>query len=148
MDIRSPLLDSKIARDNIMGAGLNVPEVNQSFEAIDSLGALYDALKAAQKTVNPTETPEARALRYEQQFTKSVARAREDMARLAQVTHRMVGRMLKLTYSAPAVLEKLLLERVPPQVSLRALIGMADLNWTDQLRENGQLDAVGPVRSL
>lgn len=77
MDIRSPLLDSKIARDNIMGAGLNVPEVNQSFEAIDSLGALYDALKAAQKTVNPTETPEARALRYEQQFTKSVARARD-----------------------------------------------------------------------
>jgi len=49
MDIRSPLLDSKIARDNIMGAGLNVPEVNQSFEAIDSLGALYDALKVAKK---------------------------------------------------------------------------------------------------
>ena len=72
----------------------------------------------------------------------------EDMARLAKVTHRMVGRMLKLTYLAPAVLEKLLLERVPPRVSLRALIGMADLNWTDQLQENSQLDAVGPVRSL
>ena len=29
----------------------------------------------------------------------------EDMARLANVTHRMVGRMLKLTYLAPCVLE-------------------------------------------
>lgn len=77
MDIRSPLLNSKIARDNVMGAGLNVPEVNQSFDVIDHLGTLYDALKAAQKTVSPMETPEARALRYEKQFTKSVARARD-----------------------------------------------------------------------
>ncbi|MEY4238063.1 MAG: hypothetical protein RL339_664 [Pseudomonadota bacterium] len=71
----------------------------------------------------------------------------EDMSRLANVTHRMVGRMLKLTYLAPKVLEKLLLERMPPRVSLRALIETADLNWTDQLRQNGQLYAFGPESS-
>lgn len=58
----------------------------------------------------------------------------EDMARLANVTHRMVGRMLKLTYLAPPVLEKLLLERVPPTVSLRELIDVTDLGWAEQLR--------------
>lgn len=57
----------------------------------------------------------------------------EDMARLAKVTHRMVGRMLKLTYLAPAVLEKLLIERVPPLVSLREMIETADLSWADQV---------------
>ncbi len=57
----------------------------------------------------------------------------EDMARLAKVTHRMVGRMLKLTYLAPAVLERLLLERVPPAISLRELVDVADLDWGDQI---------------
>lgn len=61
----------------------------------------------------------------------------EDMARHAKVTHRMVGRMLKLTYLAPAVLEKLLLERLPPVVSLRELIDTADLTWADQIQING-----------
>lgn len=56
----------------------------------------------------------------------------EDMSRLAKVTHRMVGRMLKLTYLAPAVLEKLLLERVPPAISLRDLIEATDLDWSTQ----------------
>ena len=77
MDIRSPLLSSKIARDGILGTGLNVPEVNQSLDAIDGLGALYDALNAAQKTINPNETTEARSLRYEQQYLKSVTKARD-----------------------------------------------------------------------
>ena len=58
----------------------------------------------------------------------------EDMARLANVTHRMVGRMLKLTYLAPAVLAKLLLDRVSPTVSLRDLIQASDLTWAEQSR--------------
>lgn len=57
----------------------------------------------------------------------------EDMARLAQVTHRMVGRTLKLTYLAPPVLEKLLLERAPLSISLRELIELSDVNWGDQI---------------
>ena len=60
----------------------------------------------------------------------------EDMARLANVTHRMVGRMLKLTYLAPAVLEGLLLRRSPPAASLRELIASAELIWKDQVKLN------------
>lgn len=58
----------------------------------------------------------------------------EDIARLAGVTHRMVGRMLKLTYLAPAVLERLLLERVPPTVPVKELTIVADMDWADQVR--------------
>ena len=58
----------------------------------------------------------------------------EDMARLAQVTHRMVGRTLKLTYLAPTVLERLLLERVPPTVPVKELTIVADMDWADQVR--------------
>lgn len=58
----------------------------------------------------------------------------EDIARLAGVTHRMVGRTLKLTYLAPAVLERLLLERVPPTVPVKELAIVADMDWADQVR--------------
>lgn len=58
----------------------------------------------------------------------------EDIARSANITHRMVGRMLKLTYLAPAVLEKLLLERVPPSVPVKELAIIAELEWSEQLR--------------
>lgn len=57
----------------------------------------------------------------------------EDIARSADLTHRMVGRMLKLTYLAPAVLEKLLLERVPPTVPVKELAILADKDWAEQV---------------
>ena len=58
----------------------------------------------------------------------------EDIARSAGVTHRMVGRMLKLTYLAPTLLEKLLLERVPPTVPVKELPIVADKDWTEQMQ--------------
>jgi hypothetical protein len=58
----------------------------------------------------------------------------EDIARSADVTHRMVGRMLKLTYLAPAVLERLLLERVPPTVPVKKLAIAADIDWAKQMQ--------------
>ena len=45
----------------------------------------------------------------------------------------MVGRMLKLTYLAPALLEKLLFERVPPSVPVKELTVLADMDWTAQV---------------
>lgn len=57
----------------------------------------------------------------------------EDIARSAGVTHRMVGRMLKLTYLAPAVLERLLLERMPPTVPIKELAIVADMDWREQV---------------
>ncbi len=41
-------------------------------------------------------------------------------------------RMLKLAYLVPVVLEKLLIERVPPTVSLKELVLAADLPRVEQ----------------
>lgn len=58
----------------------------------------------------------------------------EDLAREAKVTHRMVGRMIRLTYLAPAVLEKLLLDRVPPTMPVKELAVLAEKDWAEQVR--------------
>ena len=41
--------------------------------------------------------------------------------------------MIKLAYLAPAVLEKLLLQRCPLAVSLKDLTAIADLPWAEQV---------------
>ena len=51
---------------------------------------------------------------------------------LASSGHAYVGRMLKLAYLAPAVLEKLLIERVAPVVSVKDMAAAAELPWTEQ----------------
>ncbi len=55
-----------------------------------------------------------------------------DVATAEGVTPAYAGRMLKLTYLAPPVLEKLLIARVPPAVSVKELAVAAELPWADQ----------------
>ena len=40
--------------------------------------------------------------------------------------------MLKLAYLAPAVLEKLLIARIAPTVSVKDLAAVAELPWVEQ----------------
>ena len=56
----------------------------------------------------------------------------QDIAAAESVTPAYVGRMLKLAYLAPAVLEKLLIARVPPTVSVKELAEVAELPWAEQ----------------
>jgi hypothetical protein len=55
-----------------------------------------------------------------------------DVAEAENVTPPYVGRMLKLAYLAPMVLEKLLIARVPPMVSVKDLALAAGLPWAKQ----------------
>ena len=55
-----------------------------------------------------------------------------DIAEAENVTPPYVGRMLKLAYLAPAVLEKLIIARVSPVVSVKELAGATELPWTEQ----------------
>lgn len=48
------------------------------------------------------------------------------------MTPAYAGRMLKLAYLAPAVLETMLIARVPPAVSVKELAAAAELPWTEQ----------------
>ncbi len=49
------------------------------------------------------------------------------------VSDRYIGRVIKLAYLAPAVLEKLLLQRHPLAVSVKDLTAIADLPWAEQV---------------
>jgi len=75
----------------------------------------------------------AKAWSWRRKLESGEAATLEDIAREAKVTQRMVGRMLKLAYLAPAVLEKLLVERIPPTVPVKRLVQLAELDWTDQV---------------
>ena len=55
-----------------------------------------------------------------------------DIATAEDVSSAYVGRMLKLAYLAPAVLEKLLIDRLAPTVSVKDLALIADLPWAEQ----------------
>lgn len=55
-----------------------------------------------------------------------------DIAQADDVTDRYVSRMIRLAYLAPAVLEKLVLKRSPPAVSIKDLAAAAELPWAEQ----------------
>ena len=55
-----------------------------------------------------------------------------DIAALEGVTHSYVGRILKLAYLAPTVLEKLLIARVSPTVSVKELAEATERPWAEQ----------------
>jgi hypothetical protein len=55
-----------------------------------------------------------------------------DIADAEGVTPAYIRRMLKLAYLAPEVLEKILIERISPAVSLKDMATAADMPWTAQ----------------
>ena len=55
-----------------------------------------------------------------------------DIAQAEDLSDRYVGRMLKLAYLAPTVLEKILIARVSPAVSLKDMSTAADMPWGRQ----------------
>ena len=55
-----------------------------------------------------------------------------DVAEAENVTPPYVGRMLKLAYLSPVVLEKLLIARVSPVVSVKELAEVTELPWAEQ----------------
>jgi hypothetical protein len=75
----------------------------------------------------------ARAWRWRRQLESGDVPTIQDIADAEKVSDRFVGRMLRLAYLSPAVLEKLLLYRKPSAVSIKDLAVAAELPWTDQV---------------
>lgn len=72
----------------------------------------------------------------------------QDIATAEDVTPVYVGRVLKLAYLAPAVLERLLIERRAPLVSVKELGSTVDLPWTEQAAVVFEMDCQAePSRS-
>lgn len=74
----------------------------------------------------------AKAWSWRRKLASSEVSTMSDIAALEGVTHSYVGRMLRLAYLSPAILERLLVERATPLVSLKELVEVAVLPWAEQ----------------
>lgn len=75
----------------------------------------------------------ARAWSWRRQLETGAASTILDIAAFEKVSDRFVGRMMRLAWLAPDVLEKLLIHRSPPALSLNDLILVAELPWEEQM---------------
>lgn len=74
----------------------------------------------------------AKAWGWRRKLESGEAATLADIAKAEDVTPAYAGRMLKLAYLAPPVLEKLLIARVPPTVPVKELAAAAELPWGAQ----------------
>lgn len=75
----------------------------------------------------------ARAWNWRRRLERGEASTIADIAAADNVSDRFVSRMMRLAYLAPEVLEKLLIHRIPPALSLNDLMAVADLPWAEQM---------------
>lgn len=75
----------------------------------------------------------ARAWNWRRKLERGETSTIQDIATAEQVTDRFVSRTMRLAYLAPDVLEKLLIHRIPPALSLNDLIAVANLPWEEQM---------------
>ena len=85
----------------------------------------------------------AKAWSWRRKLESREAATLADIAKAEDVTPAYAGRMLKLAYLAPAVLEKLLIARVPPAVSVKELAATAELPWVEQ--DEAAFSAIGHI---
>lgn len=74
----------------------------------------------------------AKAWSWRRKLESGAAGTLADIAEAEDVTPAYAGRMLKLAYLAPAVLETLLIKRRSPAVSVKELGLAVDLPWAEQ----------------
>ncbi len=77
----------------------------------------------------------AKAWSWRRKLESGAAATIQDLADAEGVSDRYVGRMLRLAYLAPAVLDRLLVGRVPPTLSIRDMTAAAELPWKAQNAE-------------
>jgi hypothetical protein len=75
----------------------------------------------------------ARAWSWRRQLETGAASTIQDIAAAEKVSDRFVSRMLRLAYLSPAVLEHLVIRRVPPALSLNDLVAVAERPWSEQM---------------
>ena len=74
----------------------------------------------------------ARAWGWRRQLETGAASTIQDIAAAEKVSDRFVGRMLRLAYLSPSVLETLVITRKPPAISINDLMAVAELPWFEQ----------------
>jgi len=75
----------------------------------------------------------ARAWSWRRQLETGAASTIQDIAAAEKVSDRFVGRMIRLAYLSPSVLESLVITRKPPAISINDLMAVAELPWAEQM---------------
>lgn len=76
----------------------------------------------------------ARAWKWRQQLETGAASTIQDIAVAENVSDRFIGRMIRLAYLAPRVLEALVIARRPLAIAINDLMALAELPWDQQMR--------------
>ena len=74
----------------------------------------------------------AKAWSWRRKLENGAAATIQDIADAEGISDRYVGRMLRLAYLAPAVLEQILIARISPTVSLKDMSTIAEQPWVSQ----------------
>jgi hypothetical protein len=74
----------------------------------------------------------AKAWSWRRKLESGAAATLADIATSEDVTPAYAGRMLRLAYLAPAVLDRLLIQRAAPAMSLKELVAVSELPWSEQ----------------
>lgn len=75
----------------------------------------------------------ARAWNWRRKLERSEVSTIHDIAIAEKVTDQHVGRMMRLAYLSPDILERLVIHRQPPALSLNDLMAIPDLPWAEQM---------------
>jgi hypothetical protein len=76
----------------------------------------------------------ARAWKWRRQLESGAVSTIQDIAAAENVSDRFIGRMIRLAYLAPSVLEALVIARRPPATAINDLVAMVELPWGEQMR--------------
>ena len=76
----------------------------------------------------------ARAWSWRRQLETGAVSTIKDIAAAEKVSDRFVGRMIRLAYLSPSVLETLVITRKPPAISINDLMAVAELPWFEQAK--------------
>ena len=75
----------------------------------------------------------ARAWKWRRQLESGAVSTIQDIAVAENVSDRFVGRMIRIAYLAPSVLEALVIARRPPAIAINDLMAVAELPWDGQM---------------
>ena len=74
----------------------------------------------------------ARAWGWRRKLETGALATLQDIAAAEKISDRFVGRMMRLAYLSPDVLERLVTQREPAALSLNDLVTVTDLPWLEQ----------------
>jgi hypothetical protein len=74
-----------------------------------------------------------RAWAWRRRLETGEAATIHDIAMAEKFTDRFVSRMIRLAYLSPDVLERLVISRDPPSVSINEIVNATHLPWTEQM---------------